>query len=524
MDTAELERIFKEISSLKTTKLITKRTQEIALNIFKRKNLSLDTFERLSDGKRYNIGIALDKLNKFTMIIRFDSFQVEQCSCGHIIKRSVCLHVALVILALQNNYFIENLKEEKTSEKDGPEPETKSIEEVRTIVNTKMLSDLAIPPTVTTVLDEMEKITEIFMENGSQRVNHTALEWLNTLIIRARTHKLIKIEKTLKKLQNILIKYLEKSSIDEEDSFLSIITELHNYIQLTNYLLDNPSHPFLPTVAILGQARSEYFPVDDIDYCLLLGVSGWISDAGMVGVTAFFMNPVTNENVSGSFFTANNVRPIQNMPEASAIMLYGFKTYSEITFKDMAKRSLYEIRNVKFNHNKNLSLHKQLSLTPLETDVKAIKTTFTNKITFSDWNELLGKLQNKDLSPIETQDYDMYYILEPAKYVSFELDYISQKWKAPLIDKNGKLLYLVVPNETTPHVANKIKNFQHMFKEDWLPNALFGKLDILENEVVFNPISGWFYQGFTTKAKYGVTINRITYNFDVDIGAEYIFG
>ncbi len=528
----EQEKLRKLIEPLNLTKIITKTTIEKSRSILKKKSLTLESIEQLDDINRFNIIFILDKLNKFETVLKFDNFLVEYCTCGYNSKskRRACLHVALILLSFKNNYFstqndqliVENIL--KNPKKTKKQEEQKTIEEVRTIVNTKLLSDLDIPPTVTTVLKELDEITEIFLENGTQRISHTALEWLNTLIIRARNHKLIKIEQTLKKLQNVLMKYLEKTTIDEEDSFLNILTELHNYIQLTNYLLDNPNHPFLPTVAILGQARSEYFTVEDIKICLLLGVSGWISDTGMVGVTAFFMNLDDKNDISKNFFTANNIRPIQNMPEQSPIMLYGFKTYSEITFKDLAKYSLYTIKNVKFNHNKNLSFHKELQMIPNPINIDDIKSKFLEKITYSDWGVLLDKIQNISLLPIESQNFDMYFVLEPSKYLSFELDYISQKWKAPLIDKNGKMLYLIVPNETSPHIANKIKNFQFLFKEDNLPNALFGKLDILENEVVFNPISGWFYQGFTTKAKYGVTITRISYNFDVDIGVEYIFG
>ena len=520
-----LESILSRVESLDITKLATQRTTDIAKSVLKRNSASIDEIIPEEGTDRIIIVLKLDKLYQFYVTLEFNPFFLHHCTCGILWhpKKKICLHTAIILWGLSEKLFDLNKINDKGEKKEKIEKALTTIENVRKIFITKLLSDLDIPESISSVLDELEKIIVIFLENGTQRISQTTLEWLNTLIIRAHTHKLIKIEKSLKKLQTIFLKYLEKSVADDTTTFLSLLTEIHNFIMLTKFILDNPQHPYLPAVAILGQARSEYFSVNDINQCLLLGIEGWISDTGMVGVTAYFITFDKNENISDNFFTASNIRPIQNIPEKSPIMLYGFKTYSEITFRDLSKESLYSIRNVKFNQNKNLSFHKNLEINPIRLNLNEIKTKFLYKITYSDWYELLDKIQNKPLSPIGERDNDFLFLLEPSRYVSFELDYISQKWKSPLIDKNGKLLYLIVPNENSPHIANKIKNFQLMFNQNKLPNALFGKLDFLEDEVVFYPISGWFYQGFTAKGKYGSTVTRISYNLDVDIGAEYIF-
>ena len=528
MNTAYLEKITKDVKKLNVEKFITKRNFTYGIDIIKKKLAVIDDLLLEEGSKKFVINLKLEKLYNFYLTIEFNPFYLYSCSCGTMWypKRKVCIHAAILLIGFNQEYFTDNeyIDSDKVSSDITLAQDKTSIEKVREIVNTKLLSEFDIPETIVTVLDELDQIITIFLENGSQRISHTTLEWLNTLIIRVHTHKLIKIEKSLKKLQTTFVRYLEKSVVDDSVNLLSVLTEIHNYILLTRYLLDqNSNHPYLPTIAILGQARSEYFPVDDIKQCLLLGIAGWISDSGMVGVTAYFITFDNKDDISENFFTASNVRPIQNLMDKSPLMLYGFKTFSDVAFKNLAERSLYSLKNVKFNQNKNLSLHKNLDINPININLNDIKINYLQKITYSDWIELLNKIQNKPLFPIDQHDNSNLFILEPSRYVSFELDYITQRWKAPLIDINGKIIYLVVPNETAPHIANKIKNFQLMFEKEKLPNAIFGQLDFLEDEIVFHPISGWFYQGFQARGKYGSTVTRINYNFDVDIGAEYIF-
>ena len=443
------------------------------------------------------------------------------------IGQKLCSHASTVLLGIHHQlpFFDDDIitSEDLEVSPEKIEQQKQELKQKQALLASLKLDEMLVKKTLT----EIKQFLESLVQTGLQRVSQATLEWINALVIKSRIAKLINIEKELKKLSSLLIRYFQKSPDLKFHDFLNSLSKTYNYMTLATGLLQDGTHPILSPVEIFGQARSEYIPASNRDaFCL--GVRGWISETGFVGVTAYFLN---DNSIDTKIFTASNIRPMQYMREKSPIALYHMETHASVSFQDLSQGA-FRFQNIKLNQNQNLSFHKALMITPINKQLD-LNSQELKSLMYQDWVPLLNIAASQEITPIKrTGLYENFVILEPERYASFTLDEKNQLWKAPLYDNKGRQIMLTVPNERSPHVARCVLNFQKLFDNDFLPNAMFGEITFRKSEVLFNPIAGYWTQGIKLKQSWrrqrwsqGTSDYslRLNFNFDLDSANSIIF-
>ena len=525
--------------------LIGSRSRKAGENI-----LDSDNFLWISKKQNQNSLVVVyqagsEEKKKVEVVLRWSNrLLLESCSCDKKWRpgQKLCSHAAVVLLGItEDDLFFEETEKafelpiiQSKSMFSKIQIETKQIERAEKIISIDYLKlDNSL---VVLTLQEIQDFLESLVQSGLQRISQATLEWTTALVIKARISKLINLEKELKRLSDLLIRYIQKNPDIKSSEFLNRLSRIQNLIYLTKYILKEP-HPTLHPIEIIGTARTEYLPRDNI-VAQTLGIKGWISDTGFVGITAYF---IELKRLSENYiFTASMVRPLQYLQEKSPLFLYHLEN-AGISFQEFVD-SCFEFQNVKLNINKNLSFYKDLMIVSVPEKRINVTDVAFNSLIYKDWIKLIEKVQNKQTSPIDRSgQFSEYVILEPFEYSSFELDPVQQEWQAPLYDRKRRQIMLIVPNQRSPHIANKILSFQRLFEENHLPNALFGELRFTQSKIVFNPISGYYYQGIrlkkswrqqqrrwsaiTSTATQGTTDSslRLLFNFDLDPVQNVIF-
>lgn len=528
-----------------------------ARKYLKEGNVTWESLEQ--NGNKLTVSFRLkNESESYIVDLRWSNrLLVDQCSCGKRWKPGLktCSHVATVVLGiLDQDPFFEQLSVDDYEESTKPLEQPNRTEEQSkdktyatrlTVIDEggagnrkcndhqtqtneleEQLNNLKLPNEINEVLDDLERFVLSLAKGGLQRCSQATLEWLNALVIKTRVNKLIILEKELKRTTEVVVKYLQKSPDLRFNDYLRQLTRLTNVLNLTRRLLAGKPHPHLSPIEIIGQVRSEYRQIPDIQAAQCLGVQGWVSETGFVGVTAYF---VQTDQRPFRIFKASNVRPSQYLSDKSPIAIYKMDTHNGVSFENLSDGS-FSFINVKLNRHNNLSFHKELMITPSNSFTAPTDPSFQTLV-FKDWVTLLRRIQEEEITPITRAGrFDRYVVVEPSKYTTFSLDEINQNWKAPLLDGKGRKISLLVPNERSTHVANKITAFKIFFDNKFLPNALFGIVGNIGSEVTFTPISGWFYQGIRLGSPYLADSSRgrarqgtgakqkirLNFNFDVD--------
>lgn len=443
------------------------------------------------------------------------------------IGQKLCSHASTVLLGIHHQlpFFDDDIitSEDLEVSPEKIEQQKQELKQKQALLASLKLDEMLVKKT----LAEIKQFLESLVQTGLQRVSQATLEWINALVIKSRIAKLINIEKELKKLSSLLIRYFQKSPDLKFHDFLNSLSKTYNYMTLATGLLQDGTHPILSPVEIMGQSRSEYIPASNRDaFCL--GVHGWISETGFVGVTAFFLSDKPQKN---NIFTASNIRPLQYLREKSPIALYHMETHASVSFQDLSQGA-FRFQNVKLNQNQHLSFHSGLVLSSIPSKDLFHFDSGIKKLIRSDWVKILNHLRMQNILPIlPSFQFNQFFIIEPNLYGSFYLDEIRQEWYSPVFDKKRRQLMLMVPNDRSPHIARCVLNFQKFFEKDFLPNAIFGEITFRKSEVLFNPIAGYWYQGIKLKqswqrqpsqgtSEYSL---RLIFNFYLDSVKSIIF-
>ena len=459
-------------------------------------------------------------IQKYAFQLKYgNNLTVSKCSCGKNWKRGnkVCIHVGYLLYLITSNLPL-NIQVNHHSEKEYLEQDYQDIKE-RVELKFQSMEGLDLEPAVIApILREIRLYLRQLLLLGLQRTSSINLDYLANLTIKAHIAKLANIERQLQSLQETIRGFLLKEDIPLQE-FLSKITRIYNFIELAQQLLIGKKHPYLTPIDIIGAIRSEYIPVPDFEaFCI--GTSGWITDSGFVGVTLYYINNYTifsskfrslsrnilknNQqlllsSIDGNnlnIITLSNVRPLQYVSSANPISIFNLYTPTGLSFAEIAYTKIL-VKNAKVNLKGQLSLSQDLFI--LTADPIKHDNPLIQSITYSNWLDLIEELRSSTITPIDLPSDDKFVILEPKSYGSFVFNAISGSWIADLVDQTGHRIQIYLPDQEINY--HTINNLQIFFDNDTLPNAIFGKVTLINGKICLYPYTLYYYLGYKLEKK-----------------------
>ncbi|MBD3187392.1 hypothetical protein GF325_11225 [Candidatus Bathyarchaeota archaeon] len=437
----------------------------------------------------------------------------SKCSCREYYqgrKRKQCEHLAAAVKILKEDPspILDHEIEDGGKPTYAPEEIAKLREEARTRKENLKNLDLD-PELIEEVFQEVEDVILTLTLQGLQRMSKNTLEWLNSIEIRTQIAKLANITKELKKIEELIKYYLEKSPLFDMQVYRYRLNQLINYYLLAKRLINGGEikHDDVTPETIIGKFRSSYLPAEDI-IAQCIGMTGWkSSDGNMIGTTGYYLDLSRVKLLA--ITQALPTMYFGNDPKS--VFKNNIKSVN-FSMQDLA-HGAFKFTTVKLNDRGNISLHKNLSI--YRQPVKMLNTNESFKIfRIRDWLKLVDVVCSKEQTPIRLPyQLDNYYVLDPAKWGKFTFDPIKQEYSAKLLDEQKNIIFLLVTNEE--HNRKTIKNLQEIFnKPDMMPQAVLGTVFVKDGYISINPITLFWYQGIRLKSIRG---NKLVSEFHLNL-------
>ena len=459
-------------------------------------------------------------MQKFTFQLTYLTKRtVVKCSCGKRWKpgTKLCLHVGclyyLLLLNLPLNVSVDHQPEARLSELDYRAVKEQTAEKLQNIESLDIEPAVVLP-----ILKEIRTYLHQLLLLGLQRTSNINVDYLANLIIKAHLAKLANIERQLQSLQETIHAFLLKEDLPLQE-FLLKVTRMYNYLELTDHLLKKKKHSYLLPIDIIGTLRSDYIPVPDFEaFCI--GANGWVTDSGFIGATLYYITSFQNLNnksmlntqdapisthktlhssiseSNSSIITVSNVRPLQYVHSINPSSIFNLYTPTGLSLADIAYNKII-LKNPKINHKNQLSLNQDLLI--IATDPVKSDHPLIRSLVYTDWLDIVEELRSSAIVPIELSSSDKYVILEPKSYGSFVFNAITGSWIADVVDQTDHRISIYLQDKEVNY--HSINNLQTLFDNNKLPNAVFGKIDLVNGRICVYPYTLYYYQGYKLEKK-----------------------
>ena len=371
-------------------------------------------------------------------------------------------------------------------------------------VEEEIIKPVELPENVELALDKINDwFSKIFL-NGVQRISKENLDELQALIITAHTTKVARIERDIQSLKKIVELYLNK---DPTFSF-SRLTSILSRIAITcKTIRDYQNGKQLPPhrIKLLTGTADEKKEYNKL-LAQTLGVSGWMTESGYVGVTAYLYD-LSNKQI----IAATNARPLTAMKYMNSgryrrsrrssgpnselrdiETILNIETNSNISMREFTGTS-FQIWNAKITqaYPSKLSLGKNMRLFKYKA-IPWTSTKFTN-IKYDDWSEVqeqIHQIESEGLS-LFPQLFGLFRI---KRYSAMIYDDIEKIYSFKIYDKNYNSMDVVLADKGRNHYA--IETFKDLMSTDTFPPWIFGQARIdSEGNMSFWPINGIWPMG-----------------------------
>lgn len=300
--------------------------------------------------------------------------------------------------------------------------------------------------------------------HGLSHLSQSSYERIFTLAISAHGADLPRMERLLKSLATEIQLQLDRDAQADSGNLLSAASRCEALcLALRN-----------PTPALLGQHRSEYFAVKQLQL-LGMGAARWQTKSRFVGLTVYFW-----ELQTGQWMTWSDARPLNSRDGFTPLKRLqspgpwqGCSSPADISQKRLL------LREAKKNASGRISGRED---TIAEVS-NALPTDVPTPIT--DW-EIIGE-RAITLFSAGFQDWDerdALLYLEPAKWGTPHFQEIRQELELPLLDVRGRSLPIMIPyNEESAGEMTLLEGFK------WTPGVrLLGTLRFRASGVYLEPL------------------------------------
>ncbi|MHA1198759.1 MAG: hypothetical protein ACTSQF_05330 [Candidatus Heimdallarchaeaceae archaeon] len=388
---------------------------------------------------------------------------------------------------------VENVQTNENS--DLPEIDLTELEESAE----EVIQPVELPENVEPALNKINDwFSKIFL-NGVQRISKENLDELQALIITAHTTKVARLERDIQSLKKVIELYLSK---DPTFSFTRLTSILSRIAITCKSVRDYQNGKQLPPhrIKLLTGTQDEKKEHKKI-LAQTLGVSGWMTDSGYVGVTAYLYD-LTNRQM----IAATNARPLTAMKymdrgryrrsrrssapnsELKNIeTILNFQTNSNIAMNEFGGAS-FQIWNAKITqaYPSKLSLSKNLKLFKYKTLPWNSSKFMT--IRFDDWAEVqdqIHKIESEGLS-LFPQLFGLFKIKRFSEMIH---DDIEKTYSFKVYDKNYNSMNVMIPDKGRNHYT--IETFKDLIQAKTFPPWIFGQARIdSDGKMSFWPING----------------------------------
>jgi len=390
---------------------------------------------------------------------------------------------------------------------------------------------IELPENIEPALDKIRDWFNKLFLNGVQRISKDNIEELQALSITAHTIKVARLERDIQSMSKILELYLKKDPTFNFTRLTSTLSRISITAKTINDYKEGKELPLQLIKLLTGvkDAKQEF----DLMIAQTLGLSGWMTDSGYVGVTAYLYD-LTNKRI----ITATNARPLTslqymnnrrsryggyrrsrrsssnlNSELKNIVLINELYTNSNIKIKDFAS-SAFQIRNGKISNDypAKLSLGKYLRVHKY----KAIPWTSTRfqNIRYDDWNEVHVKIQEVE-SEGNTLFPQIFGLFKIKAFSPMEHDEVEKLYKFKAYDKSYNSMNVVIPDKGRNQYA--IETFKDLFLNKTFPSVIFGQARIgSDGNLSLWPISGIWNKGlmlsnFTIIRSCDFTLNKMRF-------------
>lgn len=368
--------------------------------------------------------------------------------------------------------------------------------------------------------DKIDRLLYRLGVQGLQRMSEASADELRALIQVAHNASLIRIERELEKINTYTRQYLDRDPLFRMSAYMDAINRVWLLNRAARKARARGERP-KEMLDLIGEARRVYAPVGEPLELQPLAASGWVTDTGFVGVT-LYMKAQGEEGL----LQISNARPTLHFGDDPR-QLYGMgvSDIHEETFRDLAHRAWCFV-GAKRSRDDRLSVHKDLQIgKSVYLGARAYQTYAVDR-----WREALARIQAAERSPLPTSA-PVFILITPAEMGPLQLDQKRGEATATLKDESGAEMTLWVPMRAENNFL--IDNLEHMLAPKGagapppmvskgrrrrkvgaklpriLPDALFGRITVVEDQLRFHPMTGIFDEAVSVPRLENKRVNEI---------------
>lgn len=342
-------------------------------------------------------------------------------------------------------------------------------------------------------LDRLDEALVRLGRQGLQRMTRSSGAELQGLAQTAHAAGLIRLERELDALGAHVVRYLGGDPLFQMGAYLGAMNRIW---LLARAIRRQRERGEMPDIELLGEARRRYEDVDRPLPVQPVAASGWVSDAGFLGITVYL-------NHDGALLQASLVRPTFSFGNDPRRLL--FQPVSDsltITMLDLA-HTPFTLHGAKRSRDGRLSLHQNLTLAPAP-DLGAAA--------FASWavgsfGEILDRLREVEVSPLGGGGGALVYV-EPASWGAWTLDDKRARVRWELQDAHGATLIAQV--RLAPENNLLVDNLLALHNDARIrPRGLFGRAHIADGELRLLPMTAVWSQPVRLKLRRTLEVHQL---------------
>ena len=328
-------------------------------------------------------------------------------------------------------------------------------------------------------LDRIDDALFRLAEEGLERAGEARLAELAALAQTAHHARLVHLERELQALGTVLRRYVDRDPTFRPAEAGAISNRIWLLVAKGREALARPSGVGELQDA-LGVLRRRYEPVAGTLRVEALGASGWVSDTGFVGITAYLAA------AEGEVLQASVARPVTLIGPNPARLLYQpLSEVMPVTMFDLA-HGAWMLDDVRRSADGRLSLHSQLAAAPAAPTGAARYARHLVDHAAA----IVERLGEGELDPLGGRASALVY-LQPARLQAVVHNEVRARVSAEVVDRAGAVLRVEVP--VRPEHDILVENLARLAgARGPFPVGMFGRAWLAGGDVGFLPISATF--------------------------------
>ncbi len=365
----------------------------------------------------------------------------------------------------------------------------------------EIIQPVELPENIETALNKINDwFSKVFL-NGVQRISKENLDELQALIITAHTTKVARLERDIQSLKKIMELYLNKDPTFNFSRITSILSRIAITCKtIRDYKNGKQLSPRL--IKLLTGTQDEKKEYKKI-IAQTLGVSGWMTESGFVGVTAYLYDLSNRQIIAATnarpltamkYMDRNRYRRSRRSSSSSANSelrnietILNINTNSDISMNEFTSAS-FQIWNAKITqaYPSKLSLGKYLKLFRYKA-LPWISSKFKT-IKYDDWIEVQEHIHNIESEGLSLFP-QLFGLFKIKRFSEMKHDDIERTYSFKVYDKNYNSMDVTISDKGRNHYT--IETFKDLISSETFPPWIFGQARIAsDGNMSFWPISG----------------------------------